>query len=257
MQHRVRKQKNRPDKKLRQHMWDHMTPDQMPFTFPQFFGNLNVRTFPQLDHLRPDNTGQRRPVRQSDPHSHPEKSSSQCHGDQDQKQDMRDPQHKIDQKGYHSIHFLSKDCSRDSQYQCDPGAHSRRNDPKPDTERKSPQRPCKHISPHPVCAKWMCKTRRDIFRGKISRHRRIRKIHPSDSDRKQKEHRANQPDQTPFSHRHLCAPPFRIRRSTSPYKISAVRFPAAASAAQISVTAIKSGISLPSPACTAACPNPG
>ena len=52
-------------------------------------------------------------------------------------------------------------------------------------------------------------------------------------------------------------PPFLSLGSTSRYSPSAAAFPANTSTALMSVIPIRSGISLPSPAVTAACPSPG
>ncbi len=108
--------------------------------------------------------------------------------------------------------------------------------------------------PHPVGSKQPAGSRRQVFFSQnrpAVRHppRRLQELSPESG----KGGNSQQPECF-LSH---ALPPFLSLGSTSRYSPSAAAFPANTSTALMSVIPIRSGISLPSPAVTAACPSPG
>lgn len=118
----------------------------------------------------------------------------------------------------------------------------------PATVRFSISRPIQSVPNSPAGS------RRQVFSRKIDL---LCGILPDDSkhchQNQEKEGNSQQPECF-LSH---ALPPFLSLGSTSRYSPSAAAFPANTSTALMSVIPSRSGISLPSPAVTAACPSPG
>ena len=184
---------------------------------------------------------------------------------------MRDSHNKINKPGDNCIYSFSHCCGQNAQNKGHHRAESRGADSNDNADGKPFNRPGKHVSSQPVGSKRIFQAGSNIFTGKISFSGSISAEHSANTYSSQKYQGKRQPQYQPlpavpfFHHKrsffsvfcHFAAPPRLIRGSITPYRIFAMRFPPKTNKALIMVIAIRRGMSLPSPALTAACPSPG
>ena len=242
-------------------MWSHMFHRNIQVAFSKFSGCFYIDLFFELQHFTSDQSRQRCPVRQRNSKNDSLKSSSACDTDKDQKKHMWDSHNQIYDPCHNGICCFSHCCRYNPQNECHDRTERSCTYSYDDTDRKSSDCPRKHISSKPVCTKRIFQAGCNVLSGKICCPCRIFAEQTADTDCCKKHHCDNKPEYQCFSAIpsviHLPTPPLRIRGSMTPYKIFAIKFPPNTNNALMIVIAIRSGISLPRPALTAACPSPG
>ena len=173
MKDRMRKKKDKSDNKLRKQMWNHVFHYDIQVAFSQFSGCFYVNLFFELQHFTSNQSRQRCPVRQCNSKNDSLKSSSACNADKDQKKHMRNSHDQVYDPCHNGICCFSHCCRYNSKNKCHDRAERSCTYSYDDTDRKSSDCPCKHISSKPVCTKRIFQAGCKVFSGKNQRTRRI------------------------------------------------------------------------------------
>ena len=137
---------------------------------PQLFRRTDIHRAPQLEHLTPDDPGQRGPVAEGHACHHAYKSLAECQRDEHDQQDMGDTHDQIDAPGDHRVHPAPQDRGSHTQHQGNDGADSRGQEADADTEGQARQGAGEHIPAHPVGSEEELPAGGQIFAGKVGNH---------------------------------------------------------------------------------------
>ena len=199
-----------------------MAPGHLEFPGSQLPCSQHIRCLAKLQHLAPDHPGEGGPVAEGHSCRHPQKPFAAGQGDQDHQQNMRDPHHQVDPPGDTGVCPAPQHRRPGSHKKGDPGADTGGQEPDPDTEGQTCQRPGKHIPAHPVSAKKMAHGRGQVLAAKIRLHGSVFQKNPCYSHRCQQGNCQDQkyngflPAVFPLLSSHSLAAPLRILGSTTP-----------------------------------------